>query len=253
MKLPISVFIITKNEQLHLAKTLKSVACVDEIIIVDSGSTDKTLEIATKFGAKIFQHDWQGYAKQKQYAMTLCSNEWVLNLDGDEVVNPSLLSAFEKIMNENKVDSVRMWRNDIFINKRLSTLSKKANNHRFYRKSKASFDSSQLVHESANVIGKEIFINESFDHYGYDSISTITNKSNLYSTLKAEEKFSKNKQYSLLKLIFVFPLFFFKDYFLQRKFFSGTRGFILAVLRSYYAFSKEAKLYEQHQNNQHKK
>ncbi|MBT1446138.1 glycosyltransferase family 2 protein [Shewanella sp. JM162201] len=249
MKLPISVFIITKNEEKHLAKTLASVQDMDEIILVDSGSTDKTLEIAKAYGASIHHHDWMGYAKQKQYAMSLCKHEWVLNLDGDEAINPELVAAFRDIMAQDKADSVRFWRNDIFIGKPLSRFSKKANNHRFYKKSKSHFDDSRMAHESASVDGKEIFINHAFDHYGYDSISAITTKNNTYSTLKANEKFVKGKRYSLAKLLLVFPLVFLKEYLLQRKIFSGKRGFILSVMEAYYAFLKEAKLYEFHENN----
>lgn len=247
MKLPISVFIITKNEEEHIEKTLKSVSLFDEVILVDSGSTDSTLDIAKRYRAKIYTHSWQGYAKQKQYAMSLCSNEWVLNLDGDEEVNPSLISAFKEIIEQDKADSVRFWRNDIFINKPLSTWSKKPNNHRLYKRSKSFFDDSRLAHESATVNGKEIFINETFDHFGYGSIETLTTKNNIYSSLKANEKFAKGKRYSNVKLITVFPLVFIKEYFFQRKIFSGKRGFILAIMGAYYAFIKEAKLFENHQ------
>jgi glycosyltransferase involved in cell wall biosynthesis len=247
MKLPVSVFIITKNEEEHIEKTLKSVSLFDEVILVDSGSTDSTLDIAKRYGAKIYTHSWQGYAKQKQYAMSLCSNEWVLNLDGDEQVNPSLINAFKEIIEQDKADSVRFWRNDIFIDKPLSTWSKKPNNHRLYKRSKSFFDDSRLAHESATVDGKEIFINETFDHFGYGSIETLTTKNNNYSSLKANEKFAKGKRYSNVKLITIFPIVFIKEYFFQRKIFSGKRGFILAIMGAYYAFIKEAKLFENHQ------
>ncbi|MBW8186148.1 glycosyltransferase family 2 protein [Shewanella nanhaiensis] len=252
MKLPISVFIITKNEEKHIEKTLQSVSLLDEVILVDSGSTDGTLAIAERYGAKIYSHPWQGYAKQKQYAMSLCSHEWVLNLDGDEAINTSLIEAFKTIMEQDKADSVRFWRNDIFIDKPLSSWSKKPNNHRFYKRSKSFFDDSRLAHESATVDGKEIFINETFDHFGYCSIEAITSKNNSYSGLKADEKFAKGKKFSNLKLITVFPLIFIKEYFIQRKIFSGRRGFILAVMDAYYAFIKEAKLYEHHQLKENK-
>jgi glycosyltransferase involved in cell wall biosynthesis len=247
MKLPVSVFIITKNEEEHIEKTLKSVSLFDEVILVDSGSTDSTLDIAKRYGAKIYTHSWQGYAKQKQYAMSLCSNEWVLNLDGDEQVNLSLINAFKEIIEQDKADSVRFWRNDIFIDKPLSTWSKKPNNHRLYKRSKSFFDDSRLAHESATVNGKEIFINETFDHFGYGSIETLTTKNNNYSSLKANEKFAKEKRYSNVKLITIFPIVFIKEYFFQRKIFSGKRGFILAIMGAYYAFIKEAKLFENHQ------
>jgi glycosyltransferase involved in cell wall biosynthesis len=249
MTLPISVFIITKNEEKHIAKTLASVKEMDEVILVDSGSTDNTLSIAKEYGATVFEYAWQGYAKQKQYAMSLCRNEWVLNLDGDEAINPQLIAAFKDIIEQDKADSVRFWRNDIFINQPLSSLSKKPNNHRLYKKSKSFFDDSRLAHESATVDGKEIFINHVFDHYGYDSINAITSKNNTYSSLKADEKFAKGKSFSHLKLFLIFPLVFIKEYFLQRKIFSGRRGFILAIMEAYYAFLKEAKLFENFQKN----
>lgn len=244
MKLPISVFIITKNEEDYIEKMLQSVSLLDEIILVDSGSTDDTLTIAKRYGAKIYSHPWQGYAKQKQYAMSLCSHEWVLNLDGDEAINSSLIDAFKMIMEQDKADSVRFWRNDIFIDKPLSSWSKKPNNHRFYKRSKSFFDDSRLAHESATVDGIEIFINETFDHFGYCSVEAITNKNNRYSSLKADEKLAQGKTFSNVKLITVFPLVFIKEYFIQRKVFSGRRGFILAIMDAYYAFIKEAKLYE---------
>ncbi|MFT6268508.1 MAG: glycosyltransferase involved in cell wall biosynthesis [Alphaproteobacteria bacterium] len=248
MKLPISVFIITKNEEKHISKTLSSVADMDEIIVVDSGSTDRTVEIASEFGAMTYFHEWQGYAKQKQYAMNLCKNEWVLNLDGDEAITPDILAAFSLIVEQDTADSVRFWRNDLFVGEPLSTLSKKPNNHRLYKRAKAYFDDSRLAHESATVDGKEVFIKLAFDHYGYDAIDTITAKNNLYSSLKAQEKYDKGKSYSTGKLTFVFFLTFIKEYFLQRKIFSGRRGFILSIMAAYYSFIKEAKLYELHEN-----
>lgn len=249
-KLPISVFIVCKNEEKHIEKTLKSIETFDEIILIDSGSTDKTLEIAKNYHTKIFYRDWEGYAKQKQYAMSLCTHDWVLNLDGDEEVPFELLPIIENVITKSDVDSVRFLRNDIFMGTSLSKLSKKPNNNRLYKKNKSHFDDTKLVHESALVKGKEVFIKEVFNHYGYGDIDTITRKNNIYSSLKAKEKFIKMKNYSNLKLFLIFPLEFLKQYFLQRKIFSGRKGFILAILDSYYAFLKEAKLYEFHKSSE---
>jgi glycosyltransferase involved in cell wall biosynthesis len=246
MKLPISVFIVAKNEEKHIRKTLNSVVDFDEVILVDSGSTDNTLSIAEEFGVTVYTQEWQGYAKQKQYAMNLCKHDWVLNLDGDEAINPSLVAAFKDIIENDRGDAVRFWRNDIFINKPLSRFSKKANNHRLYKRSKSHFDDTRLAHESATVNGKEVFVDLAFDHYGYDSIDIITRKNNLYAGLKAQEKYDKGKTFSTLKLLLIFPSTFVKEYLLQRKIFSGRRGFILSIMASHYAFLKEAKLYELH-------
>lgn len=245
--LPISVFIITKNEEAYIEKVLLSVASMNEVILVDSGSTDNTVNIAKKHGAKVYHQAWLGYARQKQFAMSLCSNEWVLNLDGDEVLNTAIIARFKKIVENNEADSVRFLRHDIFIGKVSSRFTKKANNLRLYKKSKAHFNENDLVHESATVDGKEIFINESFDHYGYGSVAVMTDKCNQYSSLKAQEKFLKGRPYSTLKLFLVFPVTFIKKYIVQGHIFSGNRGLITAMIASYYALIKEAKLYELHQ------
>lgn len=245
--MPISVFIITKNEAAYIQKVLLSVSSMNEVILVDSGSTDDTVNIAKKYGAKVYHQAWLGYARQKQFAMSLCSNEWVLNLDGDEVLNPSIIARFKQIVENNEADSVRFLRHDIFIGKVSSRFTKKANNLRLYKKSKSHFNVNDLVHESAIVDGKEIFINESFDHFGYGSVSIMTDKCNQYSSLKSKEKFSKNRQYSTLKLFLVFPVTFIKKYIVQGHVFSGNRGLITAMIASYYALIKEAKLYELHQ------
>jgi glycosyltransferase involved in cell wall biosynthesis len=247
MKIPISVFIITKNEETHIEKTLQSVKNFDEIIIVDSGSTDNTLKIAQQYNVKIYHQSWPGYAKQKQYAMRLCRHEWVLNLDGDEEITPELASKFTEILQQNKADSVRFWRNDILIGQSPSRLTKHPNNHRLYKKSKAFFNENRLAHESATVNGKEIFINLAFNHYGYDSVEKVTRKNNLYSSLKAQEKFIHKKKHSILKLLCIFPLMFLKKYLVHRYIFSGRRGFVFSIMDAYYAFLKEAKLYEQYE------
>jgi glycosyltransferase involved in cell wall biosynthesis len=243
-KLPVSVFIVTLNEEKYLKRVLSSVSNFDEVIVVDSGSNDRTVEIARDFGAKITHQGWLGYAKQKQFAMSLCKNDWVLNLDGDEVLNASIVCKFKQIVENDEADSVRFWRNDIFINKRLSSLSKRPNNLRLYKKSLSQFDENVLVHESAKVNGREMFINEEFDHYGYETIAGLTQKNNQYSCLKASMKYQRLKKASTMKLLLVFPITFLKQLILQRMLFSGRRGFIKSVIVAYYAFLKEAKLFE---------
>jgi glycosyltransferase involved in cell wall biosynthesis len=243
-KYPVSVFIVTLNEEAHIRKCLQSVDWVSEIILVDSGSNDRTLAIAEEFGAIIHHNEWPGYAAQKQYALSLCQSEWVLNLDGDEALTPELTAAFKRLVDEDKESAVRCRRDDIFIGKGFPNGVKKANNLRFYRRKLAGFDLSKQVHETATVEAKEIILNEHFIHYGYGDIATITDKINHYSSLKAQEKAAANKVYNSFKLLCIFPLNMIKELFVQRKILAGKRGFILAMVKSYYAFLKEAKLYE---------
>lgn len=248
-KLPISVFIVTKDEECNIARLLESCAVMDEIIIVDSGSTDKTIEIAKEYDVKVVHNDWPGYAKQKFYAMSLCKNEWVLNLDADEELTPELIKRFSQVITEGKYNSVRCQRNDIFMGKPFSKYTKKPNNCRLYKKELAVFDTTRLAHESADVEGSQLFIKEAFNHYGYSGIKEITDKNNTYSSLKSKEKFIKEKKASLVKLIFIFPLIFVKTYIIQGYIFSGFRGFVMGILTAYYMFIKEAKLYELEKEN----
>lgn len=244
-KIPLSVFIVSQDEEKNIARVLSSVNFADEIILVDSGSQDKTLSIAETFNVTIIKQPWLGYAKQKQFAMEQCRNDWVLNLDADEAVSHELKKEIVKTVQSNNCDSLRCLRDDIFIGRKLSNWTKKPNNLRLYKKSQASFDDSRMVHESADINGSEKSVDATLIHYGYGNIRTLTEKINQYSSLKAEEKYSKNKSYSTIKLVLIFPLVFIQEWLFKRKIFSGRRGFILSVIQAYYAFMKEAKLYEQ--------
>ncbi len=248
-KLNCSVFIITKNEQEHIARAIKSCAEFSEVIVVDSGSTDKTIAIAKSLGAKVIFNEWPGYAKQKQFAMLQCRNDWVLNLDADEELTPELIERFAKVIEQDDADYVRCYRNDRFIDRFFSDVIHKPNNHRLFKKQSAQYRVNDLVHEGPDFKGKELKINQAFNHYGYNEIETLTDKYNLYSSLRAEERFKKGKKSSPLKLFTIAFLTFIKVYFIQRYFLGGVRGFIYAQQSAYYAFMKEAKLFEQHKKN----
>lgn len=243
-KLPISVFIVCQDEEQHIARCLQSCERMQEIVLVDSGSSDKTLEIANQYPVKILHNAWPGYAKQKQFALEQCTQDWVLNLDADEELTPELVNEFEKFMQQGQYSGLRCLREDLFLGQRPSKWAKKSNNLRFYKRSKVAFDENTLVHETAELDGVEARTAKSFLHHGYDEIESVIDKHNLYSSLKASEKYQKGKRFSYLKLILIYPLTFLKIYILQRNIFSGMRGFILANNVAYYSFLKESKLYE---------
>jgi glycosyltransferase involved in cell wall biosynthesis len=247
--IPVSVYIITKNCEQTLADTLSSVADFAEIILVDSGSTDKTIEIAQAFNCKIYHQEWLGFAKQKQLALSYCQSEWVLNLDGDEVASPLLRADIERCIKENKVDGLDIPIEDYFLGFAPDKHSRFNHRIRFFRKAKGGYDLGVEVHESISVQGQVERTKGAIQHYGENSIFVKVTKGNQYSELRAIEKFNKGKKYSLLKLVLVMPLTFIKSYFLRRAILNGKRGFITSVLNSYYAFLKEAKLYEQHLKN----
>lgn len=244
--IPISVFIITLNEQKHLQEVLKSVSSFDEIVLVDSGSTDNTIDIARESGAIVHHQDWLGFSKQKAYAMSLCKNQWVFNLDGDEVLSETLASQIQAMVNNKSVDAIRLFFEDVFWNQAMSPNSGKRSIVRVYNKDKIRFPSDRLVHENVKVEkgAKEADITELVTHYGYGSTEILMSKQNTYSSLKAQEKFNKGAKPSLIKLALVFPVMFIKEYFFKRMFLSGRRGLVSATISAMYGFLKEAKLHE---------
>lgn len=242
--IPVSVFIIAQDEAHNIGRLLDSVKQFAEIVVVDSGSCDETPQIAEQYGAKVYLQPWLGYAAQKQCAMEKCSQDWVLNLDADEVVTDAMMACIRKMIVRHDIDAVRFKRNDLFIGKMPSGGIKKPDNVRLYRRCKAAFNVDQTVHETAVVEGHTECVDACIDHYGYDTIATLVDKLNTYSTLKADEKYEKGKRASIVKLVAIIPLEFLRKYLLQRLFMFGRRGLILAALNAHYAFMKEAKLLE---------
>lgn len=238
-----SVYIICKNEEKHIRRVLESVKDFSEIVVVDSGSSDNTLNIVKEFTNNIFHQDWLGFAKQKEYAKNLCTKDWVLNLDADEEVTTNLKNEIIKTIEENKIDGLNIKISSSFMGEFNSEKSKFNRRVRFFRKS-AGYYPEKLVHESIVINGKIKDADGFIYDYGTLDLRTHLNKINEYSSLRAEEKFVKNKKASIVKLLFVFPLSFIKSFIIKRGFLNGFRGFIAAMNNSFYAFLKEAKLYE---------
>jgi len=198
--IPVSVYIITKNCEATLKETLASVADFAEIILVDSGSTDNTIEIAQEFNCKIYHQDWLGFAKQKQLALSYCKSEWVLNLDGDEVVSPLLKQEIIDSVNDNAVDGLDIPIEDYFLGFPPDKNSKFNYRIRFFRQAKGGYDLGVEVHESISVQGQVKRSKGCIQHYGENSIFVKISKSNQYSELKALEKAKKGKKSELTQI-----------------------------------------------------
>ena len=252
--IPCSVYIVTLNCGAWLQDTLQSVQDFSEVIILDSGSTDDTYAIAQSFAnTRISHQDWQGYAAQKSLALAQCKNDWVLNLDGDEVLSKELKAEIEQTIQANQIDALITPINDVFLGVPNSKHTKKHAKVRFFRKSKGQYDLENKVHENVIVDGQSVKAEGDIYHYGESSIFVKVEKNNQYSNLKAAEKFQKGKKPSLLKLSLVMPVTFLKSYFIRRSCLNGWRGFVNSMINAFYAFLKEAKLFEQHQNAAKKK
>lgn len=239
----ISVYIVTKNEEHNIERAISSVNGLGEVIVVDSGSTDKTIELATKCGAKVSHHDWQGMAQQKEHAKNLCANEWVLNLDADEEISPELKSEITDVIKRKDIAGANIPIEEYFLGFPIHGKTKKNSHVRLFKKNKGTYGHERF-HETPTVDGNIINLKGGIRHYGEISIEVKVSKINLYSSGKAIDKFEKGKGYSLLKLVSIMPLAFIKSYVLKRNFFNGVRGFIGSMINAFYAFLKEAKLYE---------
>jgi len=246
----VTLFVITKNEEHNLKRLLGSCPEFDEVVVVDSGSTDNTVEIAKSYGASVFINEFKGYGAQKQFALEKCSSKWVINMDADEAFTSQLVDEINSIVNSNDVYGVRFRRTDMFIGRPLHNFTRKPHNLRMFKRQNGHFDVDKRVHETANVNGLCIESKYDFIHYGYTDIPTLIDKTNQYSTLKSNEKYGAGKKASLLKLILVFQVEFFRKFILYKYCFSGRRGFILSIIDAFYAFQKEAKLYSMLQHKQ---
>ena len=240
-----SVYIISQNEEKNIQRVLESVCEFDEVILVDSGSTDQTLTIASNYkNVKIFKQPWLGYAKQKQYAKSLCSHQWVLTLDCDHQVSEALKEEIKKITNTD-VDFNAVYAPIIdqylFFRKyhRWTRFPKRLI---FFKKDEGHYKD-VLIHEGIEIQGKKKNINAPLYHHYNLSIEDSINKKNTYSSLKALDKLRKGKKYSIIKLIIIFPLMFLKQYIFRRYFLSGACGLIVSFYHAQYYFLTEAKLF----------
>lgn len=244
-KINASVYIITWNEEKNLPRALKSVCMFDQIVVVDSGSSDRTAAIARGCTPCVYTHEWQGFSRQKDYAKSLCTHEWVLNMDADEEVDAALLTAIRKTVETDSADALIIRIRDAFQGRLAHPRTKHHAKIRFFKKSKGRYSDS-LVHEGVIVKGRIAKAKGFINHFGEVSIETKVDKNNRYSSLRAEEKFLKRKHPSPLKLFTVFPATFFKSFILRRNFLNGKRGFVGSTINAFYAFLKEAKLDEKY-------
>lgn len=245
---PAGVFIICKNEENNLARALESVKDFAQIVVVDSGSTDGTLEIARRYTAGVFHQDWLGDAGQRGAALAKMTTQWVLNMDADEVLTDALREDLRRCM-EGQVpfagcDGLKIPFEDVFLGKPPHPLAWRHAKPRFYRRDKASYGTAKVHASGAVIAGKVMRARGGLLHYGETSIFQKVAKNNGYSGQQAEAKLAKGKRPSVVRLVLAMPFAFAKDYFLRRFFLNGWRGFVASVINGFYAFMKEAKLWE---------
>jgi glycosyltransferase involved in cell wall biosynthesis len=225
----ISVLMIVNNEERILEDALKSVIWADEIIVVDSESTDLTADIARRYTNKVFIHPWKGFARQKRYALSLASNEWVLNLDADERIPEKLKTEINRL-DFSTADGFKFQRENYLLNKHITTCG--WNNDyqlRLFRKSKVSV-TERLVHEGFEVNGKVLKLKSNLIHLTFSSIEKTIAKINKYTSLEAEEKFGNKKTVKGYTIVLHGLSAFLRDFFSLKGYRDGVHGLVIALI-----------------------
>lgn len=245
----ISVAIITKDEERNIRGCLESVSWADEVVVVDSGSADKTREICQNFKARFFLEEWKGFARQKNSAIEKTRNEWVLSLDADERVTPALHQEIVEIMEGGPTqDGYCIARKNFFLGHWIRRCGWYPDfNLRLFRKSRGRFQE-RTVHERVEVPGKVDYLKNPMEHKTYRTLSDFLQRMDRYSTLAAMEMKKEGRAYRFYDAFFRPPFTFLQMYLLRAGFLEGYRGFLLSVFYSFYTFAKYSKLKEIQEN-----
>jgi glycosyltransferase involved in cell wall biosynthesis len=240
----VSAVIITCNEEHNLCQLLPQLVWCDEIIIVDSGSTDKTLDVCRYYNCKIYYREFEGYGPQKRYALSLAENDWILSLDADEILSDELIAEIRNEMNSPSADGYYIPMVFVFMGKEFRYGKENWKYFlRLFNRKRGDF-SADRVHEQILVDGCCKKLSGNIYHYSYRTFAQYFEKFNRYSTLAAEAAYARGKKRSLLAVLFALPLSFLKYYLLEGNFMNGLNGFYWSVLSSFYQFIKYIKLRE---------
>ncbi len=239
----LSVIVIAKNEAANIGPCIASVAWADEVIVVDSGSTDDTVSIARAAGAKAYEHvDWPGFGKQKNRALAYANHEWVFSIDADERVTPELRSEIEQAMRSVNADG--------YFCPRLSQFCGKYIHHsgwypdyvlRLFRRGKGRFSES-LVHESVLLTGKTARLKHPLLHFSYLSQADVERKVEHYSTAAAQQMHESGRQSSHMAAVLSGSWAFIRTYVFRLGVLDGAAGWQIACMNARTTYFKYIKL-----------
>jgi glycosyltransferase involved in cell wall biosynthesis len=252
----LSVAIITLNEEANLARTLASVQFADEIIVVDSGSTDRTLEIAQSFNATVVSQPWLGFSAQKNFAIERCTGTWVLSLDADEELTPELQIEIRALLRgKPSADAYLLRRRNLFLNRWIRHGGYYPDAKlRLFRRHAANFApparfTERPVHETISFEGALETLYADLIHHAYPTIESYIEHMDRYSTLGAQIVIAKGDTsrsvFGFVNNIMVKPAFtFIYNYIFRLGFLDGREGFLLHLYHSTYTSWKYAKAWQ---------
>lgn len=243
----LSIFIIARNEADRLPRTLQAVAGLsNDIVLVDSGSTDGTIRIAETHGARVIVNAWAGYGPQKRFAEEQCRHDWLLNIDADEVIPPDLADEIRAVMHNPDADAYRIRIAEIFPSEKAPHPAAYALSPvRLYRKSKGRYSAS-TVHDRVDLApdARVDRLKGIIHHFSVRSIGDQIAKLNAYSDQQVQDLAHRGKALGTWRIITEFPLAFLRAYFVRRHFVRGVYGFITAMNFAFYRWLRVAKDYE---------
>ncbi|MCH9646139.1 MAG: glycosyltransferase family 2 protein [Proteobacteria bacterium] len=227
----LSVVIISHNEEKFIADAVKSASFADEVLVLDSGSTDETRSIAKNLGAKVMHQEWLGFGMQKNKAVELASNDWVFVLDSDERITPELQIEILNTLKNPMADGYYVARLNNFFGKYIRHCGLYPDcSIRLFNRQKGKFND-VTVHESVQIQGKTNKLKNHMLHFAFDTVEEFYNKQKKYAALSQKKK-------NLIKA-FISPIWtFLKIYIVRLGFLEGWRGFVIAKVYAQYTFWK---------------
>ena len=242
----ISATVITFNEERNIAAALQSLSFADEIIVVDSGSSDRTVEIARQYTDRIIQQTFLGYARQKNFASEQATYDWIFNLDADERITAELALEIEEVKRsaDPQVAAFEMPRRVFYLGKWIRHSGWYPDYKvRLYNRKQASFQG-DYVHESVIPDGQLGRLRGELLHYTVENASEHHTRIDRYTTLAAQEALAKGKTTSFTAMVCAPFLTFLKTYLIKRGFLDGKQGLAIAYFAAHYVFLKNLKLWE---------
>lgn len=241
----VSVTIITLDEEAHIGAAIDSAAWADEVIVVDSGSRDATVEIARARGARTVVREWPGYVEQKNHAAALARNDWIFSLDADERITPALAAEIRQLLaSEPPSAGYRIPRVTFHLGRWIRTTDFYPDlQTRLYDRRRARWQG-RHVHESVTVDGTPGRLTGELQHYSYENLDDHLARIQHYTTLAARQMYEAGRRAGALDLLLHPPAAFLRNYVLRRGFLDGSVGLALSLVNAYSVFVKFAKLWE---------
>jgi len=244
-EVPATATIIALNESRNIAECVKSVSFCDEVLVIDSGSTDGTVDLARSAGATVLENPWPGFGPQKQYALEHARNNWIFSIDADERVSPELQRAIVELFARNPdAQGYTINRRNHFMGRAL----RHGEGYpdwclRLFNRSHASW-SADPVHEKVELEGRIDRLKGDLEHYSEGSLTEYLDKQNHYTTLQARHLHTIGRRATLFKLLLSPFVRFFKFYFIRLGFLDGVPGLVHILIGCFNSFLKYAKLRE---------